>query len=275
MINTVSKFKRLFIMLVMAALCGDYAAGGTGSLSGYNITLSDNIKESGNIIAEIGGAGTSLPEGTHLEWFKSDDGGSSWVRIVPTTFAGGVRNITVNTLGCNVALTDGARKENTVICYKAVLYEGIVSTDITSNVFEQSEYWGELQNGGFEDVVIKSGYDQYRENDFDFIWKNAVEHRLELGRADTPESIELCARAFRTELMNGGTIVGKDPFCPPEGFQFSEINCEAYGALYQTILTTPGTELYWSLWHAARNPAVVYEQCKDMTDSMYIICMCG
>ena len=41
----------------------------------------------------------------------------------------------------------------------------------------------------------------------------------------------------------------------PDGVQCAEINCDAPGALYQDILTYPGTSMYWQLSHRARNYA--------------------
>ena len=35
-------------------------------------------------------------------------------------------------------------------------------------------------------------------------------------------------------------------------YQAAELNCEAYGALYQDIISSPGSELSWSISHAAR-----------------------
>ena len=37
-----------------------------------------------------------------------------------------------------------------------------------------------------------------------------------------------------------------------DGSQFAELNCQAYGALYQDVLTVPGTTLHWSLAHRGR-----------------------
>ena len=48
-----------------------------------------------------------------------------------------------------------------------------------------------------------------------------------------------------------------------DGQQFAELNCEAYGALYQDVLTAPGTTLHWSLAHRARG--------RGMQDSMALL----
>ncbi len=46
-----------------------------------------------------------------------------------------------------------------------------------------------------------------------------------------------------------------------DGGQFAELNCQAYGALYQDVLTVPGAALNWSLAHAGR----------DGTDTMALL----
>ena len=46
-----------------------------------------------------------------------------------------------------------------------------------------------------------------------------------------------------------------------DGTQFAELNCQGYGALYQDVLTVPGTTLNWSLAHAGR----------DGTDTMALL----
>lgn len=46
-----------------------------------------------------------------------------------------------------------------------------------------------------------------------------------------------------------------------DGGQFAELNCQAYGALYQDVLTVPGATLNWSLAHAGR----------DGTDTMALL----
>ncbi len=47
-----------------------------------------------------------------------------------------------------------------------------------------------------------------------------------------------------------------------DGQQFAELNCKA-GALYQDVLTAPGTTLHWSLAHRARG--------RGMQDSMALL----
>ncbi len=58
---------------------------------------------------------------------------------------------------------------------------------------------------------------------------------------DTENSDVVADVEFKDENIAGG------------GMQIAEINCDAPGALYQDVLTYPGAEMYWELWHRARN----------------------
>lgn len=53
------------------------------------------------------------------------------------------------------------------------------------------------------------------------------------------------------------------------GDQFAELNCENVGALYQDILTTPGSECYWELDHAGRwNQNTMYVVAMSSNDAL-------
>ena len=56
-----------------------------------------------------------------------------------------------------------------------------------------------------------------------------------------------------------------------DGYQFAEINAQKDAALYQSVLTTPGATLYWSLYHEARTKWNDDEHGVDNTDSMFVV----
>ena len=55
---------------------------------------------------------------------------------------------------------------------------------------------------------------------------------------------------------------------PVDGNQYAEINAEQDSALYQSILTVPGTTMNWQLYHAQR-PGCGYKIGRDK-DTMYL-----
>ncbi len=55
------------------------------------------------------------------------------------------------------------------------------------------------------------------------------------------------------------------------GDQYAELNAESYGALYQDVLTAPGSELTWNVSHRARTSG--WSQDFDATNAMYVVTM--
>ncbi len=55
------------------------------------------------------------------------------------------------------------------------------------------------------------------------------------------------------------------------GDQYAELNAESYGALYQDVLTAPGSELTWHVSHRARTAG--WSSNFDATNAMYVVTM--
>lgn len=267
---------------------GDYS-----DVEDFVINIADDVKNTGNISASFKCEGTDvdLPDGYHLEWFKSLDG-SSWEKIPYTEFiAGGkiISNITDDTKSVNIVLTDGERTDEKIVQYKAVIYsdEG-GKTSIESASFIQDDYWGKLRNGSFEepDITTLSGKPdaylfqggstifgaQVKSGSNGVIWKSAIEakgenagHDIEIARVGTDGEKQLSFGAYHD-------VPGEDyhNFNAADGVQFAEINSEVDGALYQDVLTEPGTTLYWSLSHRARHE---YSTPIGAKDTMYVVSM--
>lgn len=105
-------------------------------------------------------------------------------------------------------------------------------------------YYDELQNGTFETPYVGPGTPGFQvfENTWFVQALNGTEglhwrttgsdHKIEIAKGTTDRN-NVCNTVHST--------------------QFAELNCEAVGALYQDVLTDPGTTLHWSLWHSGRN----------------------
>ena len=102
-------------------------------------------------------------------------------------------------------------------------------------------YYNELRNGSFETPSVSVGATRFVGNGYPGLyWKTTgVGRGAKLG-----EDIELCKPA--AAYMPRGNRYAAD------GAQFAEVNAEAYGALYQDIITVPGVTLYWSVAHRGR-----------------------
>ena len=94
---------------------------------------------------------------------------------------------------------------------------------------------------------------------------NAAPHWSSLVNGHYIELVDGTGRSY-TDLIDGE--LRTDPNDPSvcyhtpgayDGSQFAELNCEAYGALYQDVLTVPGSTLNWSLAHKGRKP--LCEEC--------------
>lgn len=147
----------------------------------------------------------------------------------------------------DVTITDEYLIDQTVrFWYKVEVYVNGTLYETTEPV--QNQYYASLQNGSFEDVSTQAiNYGQHGsflpEGTTGLSWKTTGDdHQLEVVYAPNAKS------AY-------GLNVAAD------GNQFAELNAEAAGALYQDVMSTPDTTLYWKLYHRARQG----------TDTMYLV----
>lgn len=116
-------------------------------------------------------------------------------------------------------------------------------------------YYAQLMNGGFETPVINHWNNQLRNGYKGLVWRTTG-----VGTGDkVGQDIEI-VRSTSDQYVGGMTFQQKvqqtySPSSAAEGNQFAELNCEAFGALYQDVLTTPETTLNWALSHCGRDGA--------------------
>ncbi len=119
-------------------------------------------------------------------------------------------------------------------------------------------YFAALQNGSFESPVVEKsnigwpGVYQYKNDTVpELVWKTTG-----LGQG------KMEGRDIELVRPEGKAVYhGVKPGDIPNGKQFAELNAEAYGALYQDVLTEPGSTLNWGLAHRGRNGQ----------DTMYVV----
>lgn len=157
----------------------------------------------------------------------------------------------------------------------------------------QIPYYNNVQNGDFEFPAMFSydeetgesmatrfpfnsnGDEQQYPNGYEgMFWKTTGPGYYNTHNTHkTTHDIEIVnARNLRTDLegnqQGGFSVSQKDMYGDnSHGDQFAELNCEEQGALYQDILTTPGSECYWDLDHAARMVS------EGATNSMLVVAM--
>ena len=208
-----------------------------------NLQIQDDVSNTGELVAQYNQSGTY-----YYVWEKSESG-QSWNKISRRKVNEDDYNVTKTGDRLNVALevVDDDRDDGGW-WYRVSVYESQQSyqngqSPWATSAPMQLEYYDTLRNGSFEAPVVsdlsaghKSNY-QYPVGTKDLIWKTT-------GSDQQIEIVDTTAPSVSSDY-NGLNSAAS-------GIQCAELNCEAYGALYQDVLTVPGTTLNWALSHRAR-----------------------
>lgn len=216
------------------------------------LTILDTVSTDGSLTAQYQGTGA-----TYYVWEKSADG-SQWTPISRLKMNGDQYNLSENGQTLNAALevvndeNDSGGQWFRVSAYASQeAYESNQDALATSAAM-QLNYYDELRNGDFEQPVVtdlstgdKSNY-QYPVGSEDLIWRTT----------GNDQQIEIV-----NEQGNGASSDYNNSNGAQSGIQYAELNCQAAGALYQDVLTVPGTSLNWQLYHRGRGG----------NDTMYLV----
>ena len=202
-----------------------------------SVSITDTILEDGCLTANATGSDSPVASYT---WYRSaDPEQNSNFQVVDGQTGAKI----------NVA-EDGARHYYYV---EAHLQNG---QTLISQPF-QVEYYGSLQNGSFENPdrneVSRNYQLQFKNATFmqipngtdGLIWQTTGYGGHYGGQPDGYYT-EIVKENYATQRVYG--VQGAS-----DGDQFAELNCEAAGALYQDVLTVPGSTLYWGLDHSDRS----------------------
>lgn len=218
------------------------------------LSIRDTIKEDGLLTAVPDSSIDATDKEVTYRWYKSADGKTWDNPVVREKVTGDSYNISEDGSKLNVALDDGAQ-----MYYKVEL---LLNGEVVATAEPvQVTYFDALQNGSFETPTAQSygTYEPHVNSGADgIVWKTtASTGKIELVSVATDEYRGLA------EKWHGVSTV-------PDGTQCAEINENAAGALYQDVLTTPGSTMYWQLYHAARlkNNGTI-----TGTDTMYVLIM--
>lgn len=227
-------------------------------------------------------------------WYRSINGGE-FEPQEPTTYT----SSTGNNLGSDIkadgselyiALNGGALgyKENGVtnenVQYKVAIFkksdiknnglpENGATAVVESRVYSVTSYY-EVRNGGFETPNVQDKntesikYNHYQYSNTEYASSGGVWQTTGTGSGDHKD--------HDIEIINTNDGKFKEPYkwygndVAAEGDQFAELNCEAAGALYQDVLTTPGETLNYQLSHRARGSN---KDDNSEEDTMYVLIM--
>ena len=196
----------------------------TWTLKAYtadSVKIVDNILTNGCLEAQVSG------KAANYQWYKNG------VAIEGATDA------TLDAFDTNHNAVVTAPNTYTVKAFGYQDNEGVESRSYTA------QYYTEIQNGSFETPDLgRSAWRQYPNGTPHLFWKTT----------GSDGQVELFQQSSSSHFPARNASI-------PEGDQAGEINAEAYGALYQDVLTEPGSTLYWSLFHRGRNG----------NDTMYVI----
>ena len=242
-----------------------------------SVELVDSIAADGCFTAKVNGSTDKL-DGAAYTWYRSKDG-TNWEEVTPQICSGTAWNITEGSeQQLNAALDSCvANVSEAERLYYRVTVTGTDGGAMTAQ--GRVPYYIQLQNGSFEtpDVAANSGllcypYEKKRShfiqtpdaagNTENIVWQTTgVAPHWATGVSGNYIEIVDGTNHSYTDYINGSQWPSTDPNDPSvcyhtqsayDGSQFAELNCEAYGALYQDVLTVPGTTLHWSLAHRGR-----------------------
>lgn len=213
------------------------------------VQLQNTITQDGLLTAELQG---SLEEGQSVEytWYRSltgEDG--TWEEAPLERVTGSQDNIVNDGKSMNVAYDSIAAGAEDSDRYWYYVKATVTSSDGSVHELEsepvQNAYYTELQNGSFENPDTGHWNMQFPNGTDGLVW-------LTTGTGDKNnrpnDDIELVNPNYDQSNVSSNYNIDE----PDHGEQFAELNCEAYGALYQDVLTVPGTTLNWYLSHAGR-----------------------
>lgn len=246
--------------------------------------IDETIAQNGLLTATFGeGADVSNRTFNYVWYRRAPDG--DWVRIERTVASGDYFNMeaengTSQATSINAVL-DGyvADRDNTTYLYdyKVEAYEVVNGEQQEQPSYEaelQMPYYYAIQNGDFEKPENSNnvgGEFRVQDTNSEIMWKTT----------ETTGEIELVTKGDNAEKYYGLDIGNQINSGDYEGHddQIAELNAkEEESSLYQDIATVPGTRLYWSLDHRARdntssskNPYTNQSDIKQ--DTMYVLIM--
>lgn len=217
----------------------------------------------------------TMAEGITFKWFGSntEEDSATWKEVKQERTSGTQYNIVNDDKGSHLypaldrELTEKLKKdasnfdESIRRWYRVEVYSG--NKKIAEYGPKQVPYYAALQNGSFEypvtDDINTGGNFTFPNGTTGLVWETT----------GSDKQVEI-VRDGRNH--NGATA--------KDGKQFAELNAEAAGALYQKVLTAPGSTLYWELYHQGRYPTgydnmflviAPTKEVKDITEQQDLI----
>ena len=223
--------------------------------------IDDQIIENGTIVPTFADPESDAAKSAvSYKWYKCSEENGQYSETTRHKVTLDSYNMTENGDALYPSLDEGARQ-----WYYVKAFDANGNEVATSDSFQVPLY-DALQNGSFETPAL-SGYGQrnpnYESGEQGMVWQTtADDNEIELIRVD---------KQFHGGQRNSETWDVYGLTDTANGDQVAELNANSAGALYQDVLTVPGSTLTWQLSHRARNRG--NSQSYDGNDTMYVIIM--
>ena len=228
--------------------------------------IDDQVAENGCLVPTF--TNTIDTEGFTYEWTRNDGVDVNSVALEsPYAISDGAVNIAMDRGGVDAEDINSSSPMKT---YTVTVKNG---ETVIATAKYTVPYGNELLNGSFEYPNSVNVTHDYPNGAPGLYWKTTSEsvrdndicqdiEIISVGN-DTPSRTLIEGSYGISKLVAGKTFTEQkltyedvEPdYNFPDGVQCAEINCDAPGALYQDILTYPGTSMYWQLHHRGRNYA--------------------
>lgn len=232
-----------------------------------DLYINDTVDENGLFTATFQDGILSGDEEITYTWYRSLSNEEDWEEVTAQKVTGEHYNWDTSTpQQINVAYDALLKDAKDAQRYYYKVVATVTSAEGTSTEYtatKQVPYYIQLQNGSFEtpDVPEDQFNVQWRNGTANLIWQTTGPGSI---NNKPGQDIEVIEEGHDGTQDNYGVNVAS------EGEQFAELNCEAYGALYQDVMTIPGSTLNWSFDHLARD---LDEQSRHAMDTMALVIM--
>ena len=236
------------------------------------LEMQDNIAVNGRYDLSLNGGDAQAGGHVSYRWYRTKANGTR--EAVARSFYRNADGTTSSNLGPSgsylyLAL-DGGGVTDAVssVEYEAVLVlngtEPSVNASITNTTYNTS-----VLNGSFERPQNDRSATQYDQGYTGLEWRTtATDNKIEIVRL-TNQTRNSWRRNYSYSQYSYGSGWSYIDVWPVDGNQYAEINAEQDSALYQSVLTVPGTTMNWQLYHAQR-PGSWNSKIGRDEDTMYL-----
>lgn len=238
------------------------------------LKVQDNIAVNGHYDLSLNGGDAQAGGQVSYRWYRTKANGTR--EAVARSFYRNADGTTSSNLGPSgsylyLAL-DGGGVTDAVssVEYEAVLVLNGTETSVNASI-TNTNYNKSVLNGSFERPQNDNNRSatQYDQGYTGLEWRTtATDNKIEIVRL-TNQTRNSWRRNYSYSDYSYGSGWSYIDVWPVDGNQYAEINAEQDSALYQSVLTVPGTTMNWQLYHAQR-PGSWNSKIGRDEDTMYL-----